>query len=163
PFALINPGAAWPNKRWPPERFGEIAAVLREVRGLASVVVWGPGEEALAAAVVQASQGAASIAPPTGLAQLVRLSRAPAFVVGGGGGHGSASRRRRGRNPCRRSLRADRPGEKRTLASGRRDGVALRRVPLPLRAPLPSGRLVPRPDCGRRGHRRHPARRPQRT
>src|SRR5215218_9005162 len=22
PFALINAGAAWPNKRWPPERFG---------------------------------------------------------------------------------------------------------------------------------------------
>ena len=27
PFALINPGAAWPNKRWPPERFGEVARV----------------------------------------------------------------------------------------------------------------------------------------
>ena len=26
---LINPGAAWPNKRWPPERFGELAAFLR--------------------------------------------------------------------------------------------------------------------------------------
>ena len=24
-FALINPGAAWPNKRWPPDRFGAIA------------------------------------------------------------------------------------------------------------------------------------------
>ena len=32
PFALINPGAAWPNKRWPPERFGEVAAFLRDVR-----------------------------------------------------------------------------------------------------------------------------------
>ena len=36
PFALINPGAAWPNKRWPPERFGEVAAFLRDVRGLRS-------------------------------------------------------------------------------------------------------------------------------
>ena len=52
PFALINPGAAWPNKRWPPERFGEVAAFLRDVRGLPSVVLWGPGEEALARAVV---------------------------------------------------------------------------------------------------------------
>src|SRR5262249_4550950 len=26
PFALINPGAAWPNKRWPPERFGALAS-----------------------------------------------------------------------------------------------------------------------------------------
>ena len=40
-FALINPGAAWPNKRWPAQRFGEIAAYLREVRGLPSVVLWG--------------------------------------------------------------------------------------------------------------------------
>ena len=44
PFALINPGAAWPNKRWPPERFGELAAFLRDVRGLPSVVLWGPAK-----------------------------------------------------------------------------------------------------------------------
>jgi len=44
PFALINPGAAWPNKRWPPERFGEVAAFLREIRDLPSFVLWGPGE-----------------------------------------------------------------------------------------------------------------------
>ena len=49
PFALLNPGAAWPNKRWPPERFGEVATFLREVRGLRSVVLWGPGDEELAA------------------------------------------------------------------------------------------------------------------
>ena len=57
---LLNPGAAWPNKRWPPERFGEVAAFLRDVRGLRSVVLWGPGDEELAAAVVRASNGAAS-------------------------------------------------------------------------------------------------------
>ena len=27
-FALLNPGAAWPNKRWPPARFGALAARL---------------------------------------------------------------------------------------------------------------------------------------
>ena len=43
PFALINPGAAWPNKRWPAERFGELAAFLRDVRQLPSFVLWGPG------------------------------------------------------------------------------------------------------------------------
>src|SRR5688500_5794543 len=30
PFALINPGAAWPNKRWDAERFGELAGFLKE-------------------------------------------------------------------------------------------------------------------------------------
>ena len=74
PFALINPGAAWPNKRWPPARFGEVAAFLREVRGLPSIVLWGPGEEALAQAVVAASGGAARCAPPTEIADLVALS-----------------------------------------------------------------------------------------
>jgi heptosyltransferase I len=83
PFALINPGAAWPNKRWPPSRFGEIAAFLRDVRGLASVVLWGPGEEGLARAVVDASSGAARPAPPTEIADLVELSRSAALIVSG--------------------------------------------------------------------------------
>ena len=82
-FALINPGAAWPNKRWPPAQFGEVAAFLREVRGLSSVVLWGPGEEALAQAVVDASGGAARLAPPTAIADVVALSREAALVVSG--------------------------------------------------------------------------------
>ena len=82
-FALINPGAAWPNKRWPAVRFGEIAAYLREVRRLPSIVLWGPGEQALAAAVVAASSGAARVAPPTEIADLVELSRRAAVIVSG--------------------------------------------------------------------------------
>jgi heptosyltransferase-1 len=83
PFALINPGAAWPNKRWPPERFGQVAAFLRDVRQLASFVLWGPGEEALAQAVVDASDGAAGRAPATSLADLLALCRAAALMVSG--------------------------------------------------------------------------------
>lgn len=83
PFALINPGAAWPNKRWPPERFGEIAAFLQEIRGLTSIVLWGPGEEGLAGAVVETSAGAARVAPPTSLADLLALSRAASLMVSG--------------------------------------------------------------------------------
>ena len=49
PFALINPGAAWPNKRWPPERFGEVAAFLRDVRRSAVVRVVGAGRESAGA------------------------------------------------------------------------------------------------------------------
>jgi len=83
PFALVNPGAAWPNKRWPPERFGEVAAFLREVRGLPSIVLWGSGEEGLAGAVVETSGGAARVAPPTNLADLLALSRAASLMVSG--------------------------------------------------------------------------------
>jgi len=83
PFALINPGAAWPNKRWPADRFGEVAAFLREVRGLPSFVLWGPGEEGLAGAVVETSSGAARVAPPTRIADLLALSRAASLMVSG--------------------------------------------------------------------------------
>ena len=83
PFALINPGAAWPNKRWPAERFGEVAAFVKEVRGLPSFVLWGPGEEGLAGAVVDASGGAARIAPRTGLPDLVALCRAASLMISG--------------------------------------------------------------------------------
>jgi lipopolysaccharide heptosyltransferase I len=83
PFALINPGAAWPNKRWPPERFGELAAFVREICGLEPVVVWGPGEEALARQVMAAAGGTAIEAPRTGIADLVALARASALVVSG--------------------------------------------------------------------------------
>ena len=83
PFALINPGAAWPNKRWPPERFGQVAAFLRDVRQLRSLVLWGPGEEALAQSVVDASDGSAERAPSTSLTDLLALCRAAALMVSG--------------------------------------------------------------------------------
>jgi lipopolysaccharide heptosyltransferase I len=82
-FALINPGAAWPNKRWPPDRFGEIAAFVREVYALTPVVLWGPGEELLAHAVIAASGGRAIMAAPTSITDLVALSRAASLVVSG--------------------------------------------------------------------------------
>jgi heptosyltransferase-1 len=83
PFALINAGAAWPNKRWPAERFGELASFLRDACGLTPVVLWGPGEEGLADAVIAASSNAAVAAPATGVADLVALARASALVVSG--------------------------------------------------------------------------------
>jgi len=82
-FALINPGAAWPNKRWLPERFGEVASFIRDACALTPVVLWGPGEERLAADVIASSAGAAVLAPPTGIADLVAVSRAAALVVSG--------------------------------------------------------------------------------
>ena len=83
PFALINAGAAWPNKRWPPERFGQLAAFIRETCGLEPVILWGPGEEALAARVAAESSGAAIEAPRTNLIDLVALARAAALVISG--------------------------------------------------------------------------------
>jgi lipopolysaccharide heptosyltransferase I len=82
-YALVNPGAAWPNKRWPPARLGALAAALRARHGLMSVVLWGPGEQALAEAVVAAAGGAARLSPPTRIADLVALARGAALMVSG--------------------------------------------------------------------------------
>lgn len=82
-FALLNPGAAWPNKRWPAERFGALATGLRERHGLASIVLWGPGERALAEAVVNNSSGFATLAPPTAVADIAALAGAAAVMVSG--------------------------------------------------------------------------------
>jgi heptosyltransferase I len=82
-LALVNPGAAWQNKRWPPEHFGALAAGLAERHGLASVVTWGPGERDRAAAVVAASAGHAVTSPPTTLADVLALARASRLCVSG--------------------------------------------------------------------------------
>jgi lipopolysaccharide heptosyltransferase I len=82
-FALLNCGAAWPNKRWPAERFGRIAAWLLAEHGLRSVALWGPGEDALAAEVVRVSGGAAMAAPRTSLPDLVAFARAARLIVSG--------------------------------------------------------------------------------
>ena len=82
-YIVLNPGAAWPNKRWPPERFGALAAMLQDRTGLRSLVTWGPKESDLANAVVGASDGAASLAPATSVSDLAVLMREAALVVSG--------------------------------------------------------------------------------
>ncbi|HQZ39038.1 MAG TPA: glycosyltransferase family 9 protein [Vicinamibacterales bacterium] len=82
-YAVLNPGAAWPNKRWPPKRFGALAASLLHRHGLVSFVTWGPAERALAETIVSESNGAARLAPPTGIADLAALMGRAALVVSG--------------------------------------------------------------------------------
>ena len=82
-YALLNPGAAWPNKRWPPQRFGALAAAIKQRIGLMSIVLWGPGEQLLAEEVVAASDEAAVVSPPTTVADLVALARGAAVMVSG--------------------------------------------------------------------------------
>jgi lipopolysaccharide heptosyltransferase I len=82
-YALLNPGAAWPNKRWPPDRFGAVAHWLHERHGLRSQVLWGPGERSLADAVSAASSGAAEPARPTRIADVLALARAARLVISG--------------------------------------------------------------------------------
>jgi lipopolysaccharide heptosyltransferase I len=82
-FALLNPGAAWPNKRWPPDRFGALAVQIRQRLGVRSLVIWGPGEEAIASLVVASAQGAAERAPRTTIVDLFAIARRAKVVVSG--------------------------------------------------------------------------------
>ena len=83
PFALLNPGAAWPNKRWPPVYFAELAKELSKRHGLRSLVVWGPEEEQLARTVATASDNTAAVGPRTSIADLISLSKAAALMISG--------------------------------------------------------------------------------
>lgn len=82
-YALLNPGAHWPNKRWPPSRLGKVAAALRERHGLMSVALWGHGEHELADEVVAHADGAAMALPPVSIADLVALTRGASVMVSG--------------------------------------------------------------------------------
>ena len=82
-LALVNPCAAWPNKRWPPERYGRVAAALARRHQIRSAIIWGPGEQARADAVVAASEGSAAIVPATTLGDLLALAREACLMVSG--------------------------------------------------------------------------------
>jgi heptosyltransferase I len=82
-FALLNPGAAWPNKRWPADRFGAVAAALKSQHGITSVVLWGPGEEGLANETVAHSSGAAFATGRTTIRDVVALARGAMLMVSG--------------------------------------------------------------------------------
>ena len=82
-YALLNPGAAWRNKRWPASRLAAVAGSLRDRHRVASLVIWGPGEEPLAQDVVAAADGAATLSPPTSIADLVALARGAVLMVSG--------------------------------------------------------------------------------
>lgn len=82
-YGVLNPGAGWPNKQWSPEKFGTVAAAVQKSHGLPWVIVWGPGEESLARRVEESSAGAAMLAPPTSLSDLMALVQRAAVVVAG--------------------------------------------------------------------------------
>jgi heptosyltransferase I len=80
-FVIMNPGAGWGAKRWPEQRYGEVARELAK-DGIKILVNYGPGEEALARAVEEASGGVAK-AIACSLTQLIALTRRAALFIGG--------------------------------------------------------------------------------
>lgn len=82
-FVLLNPGAAWPNKRWPVASFAAVARWVHATYAWTPVVLWGPGEETIADAIVAGAPGVAVRAPKTTFNDLLALARASRLVLSG--------------------------------------------------------------------------------
>lgn len=82
-YALLVPGAAphRPEKRWPPDRYGALAARLTR-RGIAPVILGTAAEAPLAAAIRAACPAAIDLTGRTAIADLAGLARGAAFAVG---------------------------------------------------------------------------------
>jgi heptosyltransferase I len=80
-FAILNPGAGWGAKQWPPERYGDVARALASA-GIAPLINFGPGEEQLASAAVNASNGAGHKLSCS-LGELIALTRRAHLFIGG--------------------------------------------------------------------------------
>ncbi len=80
-FAVINPGAGWESRRWPPDRFGKVAQALWEQHGLKSIIVWSGDEERGMADAIARESANSIIAPPTNLLQLSAFLDSARFLL----------------------------------------------------------------------------------
>jgi heptosyltransferase-1 len=78
---LINPGAGWGAKRWPVERYADVARSLLS-RGLRVLVNAGPGEVLLANEIVQRTGGGAT-SLLCSVEQLVAITRRVCLAIAG--------------------------------------------------------------------------------
>jgi heptosyltransferase-1 len=81
PFVILNPGAGWGAKRWPAERYGEVARNFAD-KGYGVVINFGPGEEVLAREV-NAPSGNIALALSSSLDELIALTRRASLVIAG--------------------------------------------------------------------------------
>lgn len=80
-LVTVDPSHRRVTRRWPAESYGRLCAWMAE-QGWTAVVLWGPGEEGVARAVVEASGGGAVLAPATTLRQMAALIGAADLHVG---------------------------------------------------------------------------------
>ncbi len=84
PFISLTPGAGWPSKIWPAERFAAVASQLHRQSRLRSLVIWaGDSEKAMAEEIAARSDGAALLAPKTSLTELAELARRSKLFLAG--------------------------------------------------------------------------------
>lgn len=86
-MAFLNPGAGWETKRWPPEYFGRLAAMIVRELGCRVLLTWGPGEEPLVETALHEVptdlRAGVQRAPATTLREFVALLDRCLVMVGG--------------------------------------------------------------------------------
>ncbi len=82
PRVAMLPATGGAGKAWPAENFVELARRVASA-GMAPVLVWGPGERALAEAIAAAGGRGVALAPATSIPELAVLLSGCAAVVGG--------------------------------------------------------------------------------
>jgi len=82
-LVLLNPSARVAAKRWPAERFGELARALESQVKVGCGVITAPGEEGLTQAAVAAATGAAVALPRLTIKELAAMLASARGVVTG--------------------------------------------------------------------------------
>jgi ADP-heptose:LPS heptosyltransferase len=83
PFALLAPGGSLrqPEKRWPAERFAQLAGLLN-AKGLDIIIIGGPAESAVARVIQKTVGQARDLTGRTDFAQIAVLAAKAALAVG---------------------------------------------------------------------------------
>jgi ADP-heptose:LPS heptosyltransferase len=88
-YAVLIPGARWPNKRWTVEGFAAVARWLSNEMGMDTVLAGARGEIERSRAVAKASgEGAVQLTGETNLRELAALLKGARVVVGNDSGPG---------------------------------------------------------------------------
>ncbi|MCG8462712.1 MAG: glycosyltransferase family 9 protein [Holophagales bacterium] len=82
PLVLIQPGAGWGNKVYPPRLWAEVARELRD-DGCEVLLPLAPGDEALCAEIAERSEGRAAPVDAVAFGTLAALHRRASLVLGG--------------------------------------------------------------------------------
>jgi ADP-heptose:LPS heptosyltransferase len=81
-YVVLVPATRWETKCWPPERFGHLANLIQERRGLGAVLVGGGSDIEVGDVAVDASMGtAANLCGRTTLRQLAAIIDGASLVV----------------------------------------------------------------------------------
>lgn len=85
-LVALNPGAGWPNKKWPPSNFAALGKMLFDQYDLYPVIFWGPGEESLRDEILAGLKDSSTpgfAAPKTTVRELAVMISVMNFFVGG--------------------------------------------------------------------------------